>query len=184
MYRIAELYGCTSQPNTGVKYTVEKIAEAILEFEDADPNISHYKKKGGYITGIADPAIWQENGGVSIAETMERKGVYWSKGDHERLAGKMQCHYRLAFDENGIPMFYVFKNCRHFIRTIPTLVYSDTKVEDINTDMEDHIYDEWRYVCMDNPINPRMNYEEDTVPQYDPLDLYKKDSGRYRYYGY
>ena len=184
MYRIAELYGCTSQPNTGVKYTVQRICEAIKEFEDADPNISAYKRKGGYIHGIADPAIWQENGGESIAQTMEQNGIYWNKADHERLGGKMQCHYRLAFDEDGRPMFYVFKNCRHFIRTIPTLVYSETKVEDINTDMEDHIYDEWRYVCMENPINPRMNHTEEKIVEYDPLDLFKTNNNTLRRYGY
>ena len=31
---------------------------------------------------MADPAIFQENGGASIGEMMEREGVYWEKGDH------------------------------------------------------------------------------------------------------
>jgi len=104
---------------------------------------------------------------------MERKKVYWEPGDHKRLPGKMQCHYRLAFDENGIPMFYTFKTCKHFIRCIPTLIYSETHVEDVDTDMEDHNYDEWRYVCMEHPINPRYNEAEKKVIQLgeDPLDL-------------
>ena len=50
----------------------------------------------------------------------------------------MQCHYRLAFDDDGLPMFYVFNTCKHFIRTIPSLMYSETQVEDIDTKMEDH----------------------------------------------
>ena len=68
--------------------------------------------------------------------------VYWQPGDHKRLPGLMQCHYRLAFDKNGQCMFQVFNNCRGFIRTVPMLVYSETRPEDIDTDMEDHIYDE------------------------------------------
>ena len=51
---------------------------------------------------------------------MEQEGVYFSKGDHTRLAGLMQMHYRLAFDSMGIPMMYVFKGYRAFIRTILT----------------------------------------------------------------
>ena len=45
-------------------------------------------------------------------------------------------------------MLQVFDTCKHFIRTIPSLVYDDRHVEDINTDQEDHIYDMCRYVLM------------------------------------
>ena len=41
-------------------------------------------------------------------------------------------------------MLYVFDTCKHFIRTVPNLVYDETDVEDIDTDGEDHIYDELR----------------------------------------
>ena len=53
-------------------------------------------------------------------------------------------------------MFQVFNTCRGFIRTIPTLVYDERHVEDVDTTMEDHIYDEWRYVMMENPISPSL----------------------------
>jgi len=82
------------------------------------------------------------------------KGVIFSKGDHARLPGKMQVHERLRFDENGRPKLQVFKTCKEFIRTVPTLPYSDKKPEDVSTDAEDHIYDELRYVCMDHPLIP------------------------------
>ena len=76
------------------------------------------------------------------------------------------------FDENGYPQMYVFKNCKDFIRTIPMLMYSDTKVEDIDTDLEDHIADEWRYFCMTRPIKPAIP-EEIADRSFDPLDRYK-----------
>jgi hypothetical protein len=168
IYRIREWYGCTKVANTGIKLTPDEIAKGILERERADPNL-----KGRKIIGIADPAIFAENGGESIGASMERVGVCFDHADHERIAGKMQCHYRLAFDEFGIPMFYVFRSCKEFIRTIPSLVYDETKVEDIDTDQEDHIYDEWRYVMMEHPLNPRRNMDTMQIPQEDPLDLYK-----------
>ena len=133
IYRIAEFYGCTATPNEGVKYEPAKLAECINEVESLDPNL-----KGKHIIGIADPAIFSEEKGESIGETMARHGIYFDKADNTRLAGKMQCHYRLSFDENGIPMFYVFNTCKHFIRTIPQLLYDEKKVEDIDTEMEDH----------------------------------------------
>ena len=108
---------------------------------------------------------------------MENFGVYFEKADNKRWPGKMQCHYRLAFDEDGIPMFYVFNTCKNFIRTIPALLYSETDVEDVDTKMEDHIYDEWRYVNMSRPIEPRIKRLPGkwTPPPEDPLNLMGND---------
>lgn len=173
MYRILELYGCTKTPNEGVKWIPQKVFEEIHRIE-----CEHRWLKGKKITGIADPAIWNAEYGESIAETAAKNMVYFSKGDHERLAGWMQMHYRLAFDDNGYPMMYVFKNCRGFIRTIPQLMYDEHKVEDIDTDGEDHIADETRYVCMSRPITPRMARTPDTynlTPQSMFLDIPKED---------
>lgn len=168
MYRFRELYGCTGEANVGVEWTVDQLGEKIREIESTDDRI-----KGKHVYGIADPAIFASDGGPSIAEQLEQHQVYFDKGDHQRWPGKMQCHYRLAFDEEGIPMFYVFNTCKHFIRTIPALVYSETDLEDVDTKMEDHIYDEWRYVCMARPIAPRekrMATEWKPEPE-DPLNL-------------
>ena len=82
----------------------------------------------------------------------------------------MQCHYRLMFDEDGYPKMYVFNNCRDFIRTIPLLCYDEHKVEDLDTSMEDHVADEWRYFLMTRPIVPQVP-EKETRLLMDPLNL-------------
>lgn len=166
LYRIRELYGCTKTPNTGLKWTPQQMAQRIKEIEHDDPNIS-----GRQISAVADPSIFDESRGESIAQMMAREGVYWEPGDNTRLAGKMQFHYRLAFDTDGEAMLYIFNTCQQFIRTFPALVYDDKKVEDIDTDGEDHIYDECRYVLMEHPINPRRNVLQ-APPMEDPLNLY------------
>lgn len=177
MYRIRELYGCTVQPNTGIKYTPQEIAQEIRRIESEDANL-----KGKRINGIADPSIFDESRGESIAAMMERERVYFERGDHKRLPGKMECHYRLAFDGQGIPMMYVFATCKHFIRTIPSLVYSEKDPEDVDTDGEDHIYDEWRYVAMEFPIAPAPAKER-AAKQYNPLeDDAPKQYSRYDFY--
>jgi hypothetical protein len=94
----------------------------------------------------------------------------------------MQMHYYLAFDEEGDPMLQVFDTCKHFIRCIPTLVYSEVHVEDVETSQEDHNYDSCRYVLMGRPIEPRVNADpnkEWTPPPDDPLDL-NTDEHEYR----
>jgi len=51
-------------------------------------------------------------------------------------------------DPKDGPRFFVSPRCEHFIRTIPTLVHSESKPEDLDTEGEDHVADEWRYACM------------------------------------
>ena len=176
-YIIAELYGCTQNADEGVRYTPQQIAAKIKQMEREHPNLA-----GRHIRGIADPAIAKAETGQSIADMFAKEGVFFDMGDHQRLPGKMQYHYRFAFDERGIPMMYVFNTCRHFIRTIPALVYDTTNVEDIDTATEDHIYDCVRYVLMENPINPRKNILSPTA--YNPLedDPAQKSLGRYNFY--
>lgn len=167
LYRIREYYGCTDTPNTGLRIDPVEQARRIREIEDTDPML-----KGKVITAVADPAIFDESRGESIAAMMERSPnfLHWFPGDNTRLAGKMQFHYRLAFDKDGRPMFQVFKTCKHFLRTIPNLVYDTANVEDVNSDQEDHIYDECRYVLMESPISPRKRTAPPPI-QDDPLEL-------------
>lgn len=137
LYRILEMYGCTKDPNEGVKWVPEKIFKEIHTVET-----EHRWLKGKQIFGVADPSIWDASRGESVNDTATKYGVYFDKGDNERIPGWMQMHYRLAFDEEGYPMMYVFNNCKAFIRTVPLLQYSDTKPEDLETDGEDHVADE------------------------------------------
>ena len=167
-YRILEYYGCTGEPNEGVKWTPQKQFEEIKRVENEHPYL-----KGKQIEGIADPACWNKETGESIIDTAMKYGIYFQKGDNKRIAGWQQVHYRLQFDDNGYPMMYIFNNCKNFIRTIPLLMYSDTKVEDLDTELEDHIADETRYMCMSRPIKP-IKAKANIKPQDDPLNMLKK----------
>jgi hypothetical protein len=66
---------------------------------------------------------------------------------------------------------YIFNNCKAFIRTIPLLMYDEHKVEDLDTDGEDHIADEMRYFLMSRPIAPRMKAQPDEYEK-SPLKLF------------
>lgn len=172
IYRIKEFYGWNGTPNTGLKWEPAKQAEEIAKYEKEDEVLRHFK-----IYGVADPAIWERSSGESIANLMERQGMYFDKADNSRIPGKMQCHYRLSFDENGRSGFYCFNTCKQFIRTIPNIVYSDQHVEDINTEGEDHIYDEWRYMMMKYPINPKFEVKKRKA--FSPLDDNEIDRNDY-----
>ncbi len=164
-YRYREWYGCEpGRANQGIRLTPKQIAQGILQRED------HERKNNICITRIADPAIFDRSRGDSVAQLMEPKGsdpgVFFRPGEHNRLSGKMEIHERLRFDANGHPGMQVFTTCRDFIRTLPALPYSTRTVEDVDSEAEDHIYDETRYVCMARPVRARERKRG--APAFDP----------------
>lgn len=170
LYRILELYGCRKDsPNEGVRWPPDQQFEQISRIEREHPWL-----KGKRIEGVADPSIWDSSRGDSIADTALKYGVYFTPGDNNRIPGWMQCHYRLQFDEHGYARMYVFDNCEAFIRTIPTLVHDDHKPEDLDTSLEDHVADEWRYMCMSRPVAP-LKPKEDKPVYSDPLNQFKRN---------
>ncbi len=176
LYRILELYGCVpNQPDVGVKWTPDEIFDEIRRIED-----EHRWLQGKKIYGVADPSIWNAQTGVSVAEIGERRGIYFERGDNKRLPGWMQMHYRLRFDEKGVPMMYIFNTCKGFIRTVPALKYDKIRPEDVDDSMEDHAGDECRYVCMARPITPKAAEAKKERP-YDPLSTDDRYD-RYEFY--
>lgn len=170
LYRYKELYGCKRRErNRGVEWTNDAIGRGIAQLMRKE------LRDGISVRGVADPALWDASREHLIIEDIERairqeagRGIAFDKGDNKRLDGKMQLHYRLAFDEQGDSMMKVTKNCRAFIETVPYLVYDSFKVEDIDTAGEDHAYDETRYMLMEQPIAARRQ-ERQKPREYDPL---------------
>ncbi len=148
MVRYREWYGCVlGKPNTGLKLTAEEVARGIAE-----------REKGEALSyGVLDPAAFAEDGGPSIAERMRREKVVFRPADNKRVAargamgGWDMMRQRLKGDEDGRAMIYVTANCRDSIRTIPVLQHDQSRPEDLDSDMEDHAADEWRYACMSRP---------------------------------
>ena len=172
LYRIMDVYGWNGNPDEGNKWTPDEQFKYIAELERSHPMLIGRK----IVDSVADPAIWDASRGESIADTAIRYGIYFTPGDHERLAGWMQFHYRLQFDQNGYPRMYFFKSCETSRRTIPLMMYSETHPEDIDTKLEDHCPDEIRYMCMSRPIKPIVAQEKKMIFS-DPLDQYKNNRG-------
>lgn len=145
MVKYREWYGCVpGKEDTGLKLEVEEVALGIIEREE----------HGNAQYSVADPAIFAEDGGPSMAERFANEGVYFSRADNARVAGWQQMHARLKGDEEG-PMLYFFSTCKDSIRTIPALQHDEKRPEDVDTNMEDHSGDETRYACMSRPWTQR-----------------------------
>lgn len=166
-YRYREWYGCENgRANTGLKLTPRQIVDGILSRE------TYERENNLRIDRIADPAIFDRSRGDSVAQLMEpvggAPGIYFRPGENNRLSGKMEMHERLRFDAEGKPHLYVFSTCTDFIRTIPTLPYSLTKVEDVDSNAEDHAYDETRYFLMARPMKAKTSVSRSEA-EFDPF---------------
>lgn len=170
LYRYREWYGCKREEkdakdgaDVGLKMQAWEVGRGILEREQGEKVRMR----------IADPSIWHprpdtrrgESKGITIHEDFVGQGVYFLKADNDRTHGKMQVHKRLKVEQvvdketgeivDETPLFRVFNTCKGFWRTMPLLREDPKNPEDIDTDLEDHIYDEVRYMCMARPVKPK-----------------------------
>lgn len=137
MVRYREWYG-KKAANEGLKLTAEQVGNGI--HERTDEKIHDW---------IADPAIFAEDGGPSIAERM---GLPFRRADNRRVGkeGHMGGWDMMRERMRG-GMIFCFSTCVDSIRTIPVLQHDPNRAEDLDTDSEDHAADEWRYACMSRP---------------------------------
>ena len=59
----------------------------------------------------------------------------------------------MIIPKDAMPMMMIYDTCKQFIRTIPSLCADETNPEDIDTQQEDHIYDEACHICMARPLS-------------------------------
>jgi hypothetical protein len=70
-------------------------------------------------------------------------------GTKNRLGRVATLHNWLSIAPDGLPYMLVTENCEHLIRTLPLLVYDPYKVEDVDSSLEDHLYDALTYGLSD-----------------------------------
>lgn len=142
LVKYREWYG-SQGPNKGLKMTADLVAQGIID-----------RERGERIRyGVADPSIFIRDGGPSIAETMSMHRCNWRRADNKRKAGAEMLRQRLV-GIDGRPMLYFLDACEDTIRTLPVLQHDDKDVEDVDTEAEDHAYDETRYAVMSRPWIP------------------------------
>lgn len=141
MIKYREWYGCVDgEMNKGVKKGSKELAEEAWAVSVTE----------GVDTMVADPAIWaKQDNTTSIQDNFSSVGWKMIKGNNDRINGLVIFHDMLKTrGEDGKPMLQVFSGCHAFIRTIPMLTPDPNHLEDVDTRLEDHVYDESRYAVM------------------------------------
>lgn len=147
----------------GRMWVYREISAPGLQARDQARYILDAEKSAGEtsVIRVADPSMWGNNGTpLSIADSYGLEGCGIYKADHDRTNGWSLCHQYLnegpacpihrAKGWKTCPMVHVFEDkCPLFIEQIPALTRNPLKPEDAATlNVEDHIADAWRYVCM------------------------------------
>ncbi len=158
LYRELYMNGIDFHKIFGRPLTPKRLARVIIGLtKDKDKN------KERYDYCVADPSLWNKTilgekrtkpEGESIAEIMIKAGLTMIRGDNDRLNGLARYREALAIAPDGKPWYQVFRSCKDTIREIPALQYDLRKIEDVDTDGDDHTYDRDRYFFMSRPYKP------------------------------
>jgi len=142
------------KPDVGLRLSAEAVGRGVMEREKGE--------KVDEALSVADPAMWKEDGGPSIAERMARcdpkrpldmVGPRFRSADNTRVVGWQQMYDRMRWDETEPPMLYATEDCRDWWRTVPALQHDEHKPEDVDSRLEDHAGDDTRYACMARPVS-------------------------------
>lgn len=146
LFRIGEWYGWNGKPDEGCRMRVGDIADGIKDIEALfGRNIN---------SGPADSSIFDEKLDKDIATEFSEKGIDWTPADKRpgsRIFGWQRIRSLLEESKKPLmegPGLFVFSNCEHFIRILPTTARHELNPEEIAKGTEDHVLDETRYrVC-------------------------------------
>lgn len=156
LWKYRELYGYGGKPNVGTKESAAQVAQKIADIEK-DERIQY---------ALLDSACWTEvdPGSPTIAEKInsvliKNNCMPFGQCTKGRMQGSEQVKLRLIGnidkDGNRTPALRFFKTCIHTVRTIPMLIHDKHRPEDIDSDGEDHAYDETAYMCLSRPWTPQ-----------------------------
>lgn len=107
--------------------------------------------------GVLDGSCWAVTGqvGETIADTMLGLGCSWIPADKSRgsrYAGKQIIHSYLQLDpESHEPRIKIFNTCSQLIKEMQHLTLDSSDKEDVDTKLEDHAYDAFRYGMLTLP---------------------------------
>ena len=97
--------------------------------KQADPGMLN-RKPGGFEHSVMDTYR-------SIGRQM-KVDLSFSAANNDRINGWQELRGLMADREDGKPGLVFFNTCMNTIRTFPSLIHDKTRVEDLNSDGEDH----------------------------------------------
>lgn len=145
-------------------FTYSMLGRELANMTPVTENVSYW---------VLDPALWSKEPAATLpltgAEIIEqsfreasKRSMALQKGNNERVLGWGQVREYLKpylRQDQMTAKLQIFDTCVELIRTLPSLVYDEHKVEDLDTDGEDDPADALRYGIMSRP-SPNMTQEQ------------------------
>lgn len=169
LFRVQEWYGWNGKANQGCKMVSEDIAREIVERETKMGWLGRVRP------GPADSQIFAVQDGKSIAEKMAAAAGFplfypCDKGPGSRINGLdlLRTYLKSALSlKDGNPMegpgMFVFDHCTHAIRTLPVVPRDQKRPDDVDSEAEDHTYDETRYRVQTKRGDESMDVSEQII---------------------
>jgi hypothetical protein len=139
--------------NTGLMWGPRKVAQEVKRIDNMlfdDGWIGSKVRPGPADSMIYNvtPTDYPEEA-ESIAAAMEDEGVTWERADKSpgsRKNGLTLIRDRLQASIDGEDAgIYFMRNCAATLALLPNIQRDEDDLEDVDSDQEDHIYDEVRY---------------------------------------
>ena len=145
LFVVGELY-FANKKREGLKLFPDEQARRMRAFEN-----EHWPHRS-IKAGPADASIWTtDTSSDSIADQFEAEGIFFTKSDKSpgsRVHGWQLVRQMLratALGDPDLKHMYIFTSCPNLVRTLPMMQRDDKKIEDIDTNLEDHLCDILRY---------------------------------------
>jgi hypothetical protein len=153
LFRIGEWYGWSGQPNEGAKLEDIEVGRGIKERE---ARLREFHLDRPILPGPADSSIFDADPGkASIAQGIDkgygRTGTFVEAdkrpGSRKNGLAVMRRMLKASLAERmEEPGLFIFDTCTAgFIRTVPVLPRDERDPDDVDSDAEDHAYDDARY---------------------------------------
>jgi len=153
-----------------IELTYSALTRRIISLTDANEIIKYWvidpsawikgKEKGNEAMSGAD--IMEDTYKERMKEQKKTGALTLLRGNNDRLNGWTAVREYLKpmmRKEVVMAKLQVFDNCRELIRTLPALVFDAIRVEDVDTDGEDHGPDAIRYGIMTKPVAGKTQEE-------------------------
>lgn len=166
--------GTEKTPEVWAKEIMEKVNLDQFAWIKADPAMFHRSPDGSLAIADRFKNVWGKN------------GYKLQPANNDRIGGWAIMHNWLSLAPDGLPYWLITEDCHNLITTLPELVHDENKVEDLDTNTEDHWADALRYCLVHvkyikakvgavNGINPGNKYKQ-VLPTNEAGDLLSVDT--------
>lgn len=184
IFRYRELYGWGGRPDVGTRQSASEVAREVLRLEGPE-------RRSGVVfsRNPADSEIFSPRGvEQSVADLFALarpaegggSGVQWMPA--EKGPGSRVTQAGMVVDALQEGRFFVFESCRHWLRTVPALQMDPDNWEDVDTEQEDHTWDETRYSLASRHVvhKPPPKPKRPAPGTFDAITQNPRPTSRYR----